>query len=52
MKSEFDNRQRAIESGERWLAAFEAPAVSDEARSRIKNAIRAELTARCGSSHR
>lgn len=52
MKSEFDKQQREIESGERWLAAFEAPAVSDESRSRIKHAIRAELTARCGSARR
>ena len=52
MKSEFDKQQREIESGERGLAAFEAPAVSDEARSRIKHAIRAELTARCESPRR
>ncbi len=52
MKSEFDNQQREIETGERWLAAFEAPAVSDEARSRIKQAIRADLSARCGSARR
>ncbi len=52
MKSEFDKQQREIESGERWLAVFETPTVSDDAQSRIKDAIRAELTARCESSRR